>query len=33
VEQELDLKDILKTLGITEIFIKNANLTGLSGKK
>ncbi|XP_048203129.1 neuroserpin [Perognathus longimembris pacificus] len=33
VEQEIDLKDILKSLGITEIFIKNANLTGLSDDK
>ncbi|KAL0592692.1 Neuroserpin, partial [Plecturocebus cupreus] len=33
VEQEIDLKDVLKALGITEIFIKDANLTGLSGKK
>lgn len=33
VEQEIDLKDILKTLGITEIFIKDANLTTLSDNK
>ncbi|XP_042534852.1 neuroserpin [Dipodomys spectabilis] len=33
VEQEIDLKDILKSLGVTEIFIKNANLTGLSDNK
>ncbi|XP_012871719.1 PREDICTED: neuroserpin [Dipodomys ordii] len=33
VEQEIDLKDILKALGVTEIFIKNANLTGLSDNK
>ncbi|XP_033067520.1 neuroserpin isoform X2 [Trachypithecus francoisi] len=32
VEQEIDLKDVLKALGITEIFIKDANLTALSGK-
>lgn len=33
VEQEIDLKDILKALGITEIFIKSANLTTLSDNK
>ncbi|XP_005393199.1 PREDICTED: neuroserpin isoform X1 [Chinchilla lanigera] len=33
VEQEFDLKDILKALGITEIFFKNANLTTLSDHK
>lgn len=33
VEQEIDLKDILKALGITEIFFKNANLTTLSDNK
>ncbi|XP_008053900.1 neuroserpin [Carlito syrichta] len=33
VEQEVDLKDVLKALGITEIFIKNANLTALSDSK
>ncbi|KAG8511509.1 Neuroserpin [Galemys pyrenaicus] len=33
VEQEIDLKDVLKALGITEVFIKNANLTALSGRK
>lgn len=33
VEQEIDLKDVLKTLGITEVFIKNANLTALSDSK
>ncbi|XP_012326364.2 neuroserpin [Aotus nancymaae] len=33
VEQEIDLKDVLKALGITEIFIKDANLTGLSDNK
>ncbi|XP_010604990.1 neuroserpin [Fukomys damarensis] len=33
VEQEIDLKDILKALGITEIFIKDANLTTLSDNK
>ncbi|KAM4862953.1 neuroserpin [Urocitellus parryii] len=33
VEQEIDLKDILKGLGITEIFIKDANLTALSDNK
>jgi hypothetical protein len=31
VEQEIDLKDILKALGVTEIFIKDANLTAMSG--
>ncbi|KAJ1070739.1 hypothetical protein K5549_003718 [Capra hircus] len=30
VEQEIDLKDVLKALGVTEVFIKNANLTALS---
>lgn len=33
VEQEIDLKDILSALGITEIFFKNANLTALSDNK
>ncbi|XP_063083185.1 neuroserpin isoform X3 [Cavia porcellus] len=33
VEQEIDLKDILKALGITEIFFKNANLTTLSDNR
>ncbi|KAM4887389.1 neuroserpin isoform 1-T3 [Thomomys bottae] len=33
VEQEIDLKDILKALGVNEIFLKNANLTGLSDNK
>ncbi|KAM5293356.1 neuroserpin [Ctenodactylus gundi] len=33
VEQEIDLKDILRALGITEIFSKNANLTTLSDNK
>jgi len=33
VEQEIDLKDVLKALGVTEVFIKNANLTALSGRK
>lgn len=33
VEQEIDLKDILKALGVTEIFIKDANLTAMSDKK
>uniref|UniRef100_A0A2K5YW35 Serpin domain-containing protein n=1 Tax=Mandrillus leucophaeus TaxID=9568 RepID=A0A2K5YW35_MANLE len=33
VEQEIDLKDVLKALGITEIFIKDANLTALSDNK
>ncbi|XP_023573577.1 neuroserpin [Octodon degus] len=33
VEQEIDLKDILNSLGITEIFLKNANLTALSDNK
>lgn len=33
VEQEIDLKDILKSLGVTEVFIKNANLTSLSDNK
>lgn len=33
VEQEIDLKDILKALGVTEIFIKDANLTALSDKR
>ncbi|KAF6121655.1 serpin family I member 1 [Phyllostomus discolor] len=33
VEQEIDLKDVLKALGITEIFNKNANLTALSDNK
>ncbi|KAF6385479.1 serpin family I member 1 [Rhinolophus ferrumequinum] len=32
VEQQIDLKDVLKALGITEVFIKNANLTALSGQ-
>ncbi|XP_066097385.1 neuroserpin isoform X2 [Saccopteryx bilineata] len=33
VEQEIDLKGVLKALGITEVFIKNANLTALSDNK
>ncbi|XP_053456222.1 neuroserpin [Nycticebus coucang] len=33
VEQEIDLKDVLKALGITEIFIKNANLTAMTDNK
>ncbi|KAF6385482.1 serpin family I member 1 [Rhinolophus ferrumequinum] len=33
VEQQIDLKDVLKALGITEVFIKNANLTALSDNK
>uniref|UniRef100_A0A8D0XWD8 Serpin domain-containing protein n=2 Tax=Sus scrofa TaxID=9823 RepID=A0A8D0XWD8_PIG len=33
VEQEVDLKNVLKALGITEVFIKNANLTALSDNK
>ncbi|XP_007446501.1 PREDICTED: neuroserpin [Lipotes vexillifer] len=33
VEQEIDLKHVLKALGITEVFIKNANLTALSDNK
>nr|XP_004652425.1 neuroserpin [Jaculus jaculus] len=33
VEQEIDLKDILKALGVTEIFIKDANLTALSDNR
>ncbi|KAI4578965.1 hypothetical protein MJG53_000842 [Ovis ammon polii x Ovis aries] len=33
VEQEIDLKDVLKALGVTEVFIKNANLTALSDNK
>ncbi|MEJ1277626.1 serine (or cysteine) peptidase inhibitor clade I member 1 [Cricetulus griseus] len=33
VEQEIDLKDIFKALGVTEIFIKDANLTAMSDKK
>ncbi|GAB1287620.1 Neuroserpin [Apodemus speciosus] len=33
VEQEIDLKDILKALGVTEIFIKDANLTAMSDNK
>ncbi|XP_004598663.2 neuroserpin [Ochotona princeps] len=33
VEQGVDMKDILKALGITEVFIKNANLTSLSEKE
>ncbi|KAK1344164.1 hypothetical protein QTO34_014726 [Cnephaeus nilssonii] len=33
VEQEIDLKDVLKALGITEVFTKNANLTALSDNK
>lgn len=33
VEQEIDLKDILKALGVTEIFIKDANLTSMSDNK
>ncbi|XP_076788653.1 LOW QUALITY PROTEIN: neuroserpin [Arvicanthis niloticus] len=32
VEQEIDLKDTLKALGVTEIFIKDANLTAMSDK-
>ncbi|XP_028642607.1 neuroserpin isoform X2 [Grammomys surdaster] len=32
VEQEIDLKDTLKALGVTEIFIKHANLTAMSDK-
>uniref|UniRef100_A0A6I8PAM2 Serpin family I member 1 n=1 Tax=Ornithorhynchus anatinus TaxID=9258 RepID=A0A6I8PAM2_ORNAN len=31
VEQEIDLKELLKSLGITEIFNRNADLTALSG--
>ncbi|CAH6899071.1 neuroserpin [Phodopus roborovskii] len=33
VEQEIDLKDIFKALGVTEIFIKDGNLTAMSDKK
>lgn len=33
VEQEIDLKDVLKALGITEVFTKNANLTALTDNK
>lgn len=33
VEQEVDLKDVLKALGITEVFIQNANFTALSDNK
>lgn len=33
MEQEIDLKDALKALGITEVFTKNANLTALTGRK
>ncbi|XP_040842318.1 neuroserpin [Ochotona curzoniae] len=33
VEQGVDMKDILKALGINEVFIKNANLTSLSDNK
>ncbi|XP_005076191.1 neuroserpin [Mesocricetus auratus] len=33
VEQEIDLKDIFKALGVNEIFIKDANLTAMSDKK
>uniref|UniRef100_A0A452HIG5 Serpin domain-containing protein n=1 Tax=Gopherus agassizii TaxID=38772 RepID=A0A452HIG5_9SAUR len=30
-EQEVDLKDVLKGLGITEVFSRNADLTAMSG--
>ncbi|XP_001505567.2 neuroserpin [Ornithorhynchus anatinus] len=33
VEQEIDLKELLKSLGITEIFNRNADLTALSDDK
>ncbi|OXB62279.1 hypothetical protein ASZ78_012327, partial [Callipepla squamata] len=33
VEQEIDLKDVLKGLGITEVFSRSADLTGISGKR
>ncbi|CAO2612855.1 Serpini1 [Lemmus lemmus] len=33
VEQGIDLKDIFKALGVTEIFIKDANLTAMSDSK
>lgn len=33
VEQEIDLKDTFKALGVTEIFNKDANLTAMSDKK
>ncbi|XP_075806541.1 neuroserpin [Microtus pennsylvanicus] len=33
VEQGIDLKDIFKALGVTEIFIKDANLTSMSDRK
>lgn len=33
VEQGIDLKDIFKALGVTEIFIKDANLTAMSDGK
>lgn len=33
VEQGIDLKDIFKALGVTEIFIKDANLTAMSDRK
>lgn len=33
VEQGIDLKDIFKALGVTEVFIKAANLTAMSDRK
>lgn len=33
VEQGIDLKDIFKALGVTEVFIKDANLTAMSDRK
>lgn len=33
VEQEIDLKDVLKGLGITEVFSRSADLTAMSDNK
>lgn len=33
IEQEIDLKDALKGVGITEVFSQSADLTAMSGKR
>jgi len=33
VEQEIDLKDVWRGLGVTELFSSSADLTAMSGKR
>lgn len=33
IEQEIDLKDVLKGLGVTEAFGRSADFTAMSGKR